>query len=358
MPRKTHQSPDPQYRRLVENAFDFLGRAIEELELHPKYSLINFYAAVELFLKARLMFEHWSLIVANKHQPDWNSFIAGDFVSVSLEEAAVKLEKIVRSRLTAQELRAFNEVRKHRNKMVHFYHESSLPKEGEQIRQVVAKQQLTAWYFLHKILAERWWDVFSDWSSELSDIDTRLRKHHAFLEVIFEDCKVEIQRRSSLGTRFEPCPSCGFPSKGHQEELHETYESCCIVCGLTDTCIAVECPSCNERVTFVEEGFADCPACHRSFEPISLAETLDGGQAAWASKDGDDSWALANCDQCDGYHTVMRRGDEEYFCTSCFATFDSVYVCGFCHEPNTGDMEDSYVTGCNHCDGLSGWKDD
>ena len=44
--------------RLVENAMDFLHRSIDEFSEHPKFSVIHFHAAVELFLKARLMAEH------------------------------------------------------------------------------------------------------------------------------------------------------------------------------------------------------------------------------------------------------------------------------------------------------------
>lgn len=80
--------------RLVENALDFLHHAIENLERFPKLSIINFYTAVELFLKARLLHEHWSLVVAK--DPDWDKFISGDFVSVSFEDACGRLSRIVK----------------------------------------------------------------------------------------------------------------------------------------------------------------------------------------------------------------------------------------------------------------------
>jgi hypothetical protein len=95
------------FKLLVENALDFLARSIEELRDRPKYSVIHFHAAVELFLKARLMSDHWSLIVTKRQEPDWEKFIKGEFQSVSLDEAASKLEKTVRSGLTYQELCAF-----------------------------------------------------------------------------------------------------------------------------------------------------------------------------------------------------------------------------------------------------------
>ena len=57
---------DEFFSQLVGNALDFAETAARELEPSPKYSLINFGAAVELFLKARLLSEHWALIIKNR----------------------------------------------------------------------------------------------------------------------------------------------------------------------------------------------------------------------------------------------------------------------------------------------------
>ena len=46
-------SSGQRFRSLVENALDFLNKAIGELKDGPKYSVIHFYAAVELFHGAR-----------------------------------------------------------------------------------------------------------------------------------------------------------------------------------------------------------------------------------------------------------------------------------------------------------------
>src|SRR5215211_1180617 len=106
---------DDLFERLVDNALDFLSRSIDDLERSPKYSVIHFHAAVELFVKARLMSEHLALVVAKRQDADWEKFVAGDFQFVSLEEAAGKLEKVVRSGLTKPSLQAFQNVGKHRN---------------------------------------------------------------------------------------------------------------------------------------------------------------------------------------------------------------------------------------------------
>lgn len=72
---------------LVRNAIDFLNRAIDELQENPKYSVVHFFAAIEIFLKARLLLEHWSLVHEEPGRANLTSFFQGDFRSVSLQEA-------------------------------------------------------------------------------------------------------------------------------------------------------------------------------------------------------------------------------------------------------------------------------
>ena len=329
MTEKDKVTTEQLFNRLVENALDFLARSIEELGGRPKYSVIHFHAAVELFLKARLMSDHWSLIVTKRQEPDWEKFVAGDFHSVSLDEAALKLEKAVRSGLTDQELRAFRDVMKHRNKMVHFFHETHPAEQGEQLLQAIAKQQLNAWYLLHRLLSGRWKNVFGAWLKQIKDIDGKLKKHHAFLQVIYDHLSEDIQNRKSAGSAFNTCPSCGFESQENQQELGEIYKAVCLVCGLVEECLAIECPNCGANVQCVNEGFSECDSCGKKFEPEDVANILlDEEKAYIAAKDGDDSWDLGNCSDCDGYHTVVRIDHEHYVCASCFGRFDSVQRCG------------------------------
>ena len=345
--------------RLVENGFDFLNKAIEDLQEHPKFSVIHFHAAVELFLKARLMEEHWSLVISHRQNPDWNKFISGNFQSVSLDGAADRLEKIVRNGLSKSELKSFLEITKHRNKAVHFFHEAhSSEQNSEQVRGIV-KQQLTAWYFLHHILTTRWKDVFSRWSESLLKVDKKLRSLHTFLQVVYDQIKPDIEKRKKDGEMFERCPSCLFESQHHGIDQKVVYEANCLVCGLNENALKIFCPFCGEDVTFINEGFGQCDNCSKRFEPDDLAYELIDEKAAYvAAKEGDSSWNLGNCSDCDGYHTVVRTEADEYICTSCFLTLEHLEYCDWCNEPNTGDMENSSWAGCNHCDGRAGWDRD
>ncbi|WP_146218743.1 hypothetical protein [Halomonas sp. LBP4] len=196
--------------RLVTNAIDFLSVSIESLAARPKHSVVAFYTSVERFLKARLLEEHWSLVVARKQEPEWEKFVSGDFQSVSLDESCRLLHKVAGSGLTDKEVRAFREVRNDRNKMVHFFHEAESDEDGRRLREEIAKKQLIAWYLLHRIIRGRWMAVFSEWTDEIDVIDRRLREHHQFLVVIYEHVKPKIDERIAAGFIYVACPSCGF----------------------------------------------------------------------------------------------------------------------------------------------------
>ncbi|UHD17855.1 hypothetical protein [Thiocapsa bogorovii] len=269
-------------------------------------------------------------------------------------------QEVVKSGLSKRELEVFREVTKHRNKTVHFFHEAHTSNEASALKQEVARKQLTAWYFLHRLITEQWKDVFAPWVSQIADVDKKLRGLHEFLSVVFENLSSEIDSRKANGFVFKQCPSCGFESQQHEDEQETIYESECLVCRLTERSLQIECPNCGETVFFENEGFSSCGNCGKRFEPEDVADILiDDGAAHIAAKDGDESWSPGNCGDCEGYHTVVRTPNDEYVCASCFGVFESLQWCQWCNEPNTGDMENSYWAGCNFCDGKAGWdKDD
>ena len=72
---------------LVSNGIDFLNRSVTDLKKRPKYSVINFCVGLEIFLKTRLIKEHWALVVTKPETAIIEQFRAGDFHSVSMEDA-------------------------------------------------------------------------------------------------------------------------------------------------------------------------------------------------------------------------------------------------------------------------------
>ncbi len=351
---------EEMFNQLVENAFDFLFKAVSEIGGQPKYSVIHFYTAVELFVKARLMKEHWSLVISQRQEADWDKFIAGDFQSVTLIEAANKLKKVVLSGLSKAEFEAFREVANDRNKMVHFFHEAHSEEESDKFKRDIVKKQLKAWFFLHQLLVVKWKAGFSPWDEKISELDKDLRKLHDFLQVVFDNLKPKLDENKKKGILYEECPSCSFEAQEHCEDENTIYEAQCLVCGLIKKNLNIQCAGCGETVTLKEEGFGQCQSCGKRLEPEDVAdELIDSGAAYIAAKEGDYSYGQGNCSHCDGYHTVVKTKNDEWICASCFGVFKSLEVCDWCDDLNTGDMEHSYVAGCNHCDGMAGWhKDD
>jgi hypothetical protein len=202
--------------RLVENALDFLNVAIEQFEEKPKHSIINFYSAVELFLKARLLYEHWSLVVTSN--PDKQRFAAGDFQSVSFEDACTRLQRIVQSPLPDNARLSFDVVRKHRNKMVHFFHEGDSKKAslGD-----IAAEQLRAWHHLNALLSGQWRREFDNLKPKLAVIESKLSRHRQYLRVKFDELGEQIAAIQERGGRIEPCESCGFKAAEATEILDD-----------------------------------------------------------------------------------------------------------------------------------------
>lgn len=342
--------------RLMENALDFLDRAVDDLEKHPKFSLINFYTAVELFLKARLMMEHWTLVVSSKQEPDLDKFQRGDFQSVTLDLANDRLTRVAKSGLTSQELKIIKDVGIHRNQMVHFFHVSSAKGEADAARRGVVRLQLTAWYALHNVLTGQWAEKFKKWKKQVVRIDRNLRKQKEYLKVVFDNKTGDLAQLRADGVLLLTCPSCSFKARKHEKDLDSPYKAECLVCGLEDTCINIECDNCKRLLRFVGDGYTTCK-CGREYSPDDLAEALtDQGAALVAAMEGDFT-ENANCGDCDGHHSVVEI-EGEYFCTGCFGLFDHIEFCGCCNEGNTSDMEHSAWSGCNHCDGRAGWDRD
>jgi len=338
-------------KNLVGNALDFLKRAIEEFDQYPKYSVIHFYTALELFLKARLLDEHWSLVVSTK--PDWKKFIEGDFVSVTFEEACTRLDKILQAPLPESSKNKFNKIREHRNKMVHFFHNAKTsPKEMDKI----AAEQLSAWYDLHKIITVSWGKVFARWKPEFTQIERKLKKYREYLTAKFSSLKNEIAALKAKGVKIKTCPVCGFESARTIEIVEGLEKIVCMVCDYSTQYLVFQCPGCQQEVLLIDGSAFICSECGYQCDESELVNTINEEPATHENY-GDNPYP-ANCGNCDGYHTVASyKGGS--LCVVCLDyTADDLKYCSWCSEANTRDMSESEYKGCGQCEGNPHWHDD
>lgn len=338
---------------LARNAFDFLERGIGEFDTAPKYSVIHFCAAVEMLLKARLMKEHWSLVVSKPEQANLAKFMAGDFTSVTMDEARARIRDIAGEDIAGDAFNSFRTLANHRNKMIHFFH-AGVDGEEEAKAQIVA-EHCRSWFHLHRLL-NRWDAYFHGFRPEISRADRAMKTHRKYLSAKFKALKPELEANRKADNKPNLCSACGFKAAVPEAIDAQIATLECLVCDHAETQVEIDCPRCKEAVVIASEGYAKCAHCGGSIEPKHLVDALTKDVAG--TKDHFETGLPANCGNCDGYQTVVGCGDT-YFCACCFELSDHVEQCDWCNELNTGDMEFSRFNGCGQCEGQrSHVKDD
>jgi len=333
---------------LAANAFEFLSRSSAEFAESPKFSIIHFCAGLEMLLKARLMREHWSLIVSKPEQAHRQAFLDGAFVSVTLEQTWSRLRDIVGLPLNESAQKAFNEVSKHRNMAIHFFH-SGLEKNDKTLEKIVI-QQGQAWFHLHRLLSA--WPEFEAYREEIEATERSLRGHRKYLVGKFEVLKPELDILKKQGHSLMACRVCDFEAAIASQFDQYLFDLECKVCDHQEIVVELKCPSCHNDTLLGADRI--CQACGLEVGTDELVDAfVDAGDAHRAAMEGDCHYGMANCHACDGHFSAFVCGDR-YLCSECFDVVESVEVCQWCNEPNTGDMEDSYWAGCNFCDGAAG----
>src|SRR3972149_11333392 len=211
MPKPRRVNPTEFFESVTENALDFLEIAARQLEKSPKQSLINFTAAVELFLKARLMIEHWSLIVDKPQSAKIKDFLNGNFRSVTPTEAIQRLENIASEVISSHEQNAFKKIVDHRNKLVHFFHADYAKAKKSAVERVLL-EQIQAWFYLHRLLIQCWEKHFLKFENRIKKVDKLIKNNRKYLEGKFKALLPDIDKLKKKGVEFVTCNKCDYAS--------------------------------------------------------------------------------------------------------------------------------------------------
>lgn len=334
MPKQNQSDKLAEMQRLLtESAFDFLERAIEEFEKAPKYSVIHFCSAVEQFLKARLMMEHWTLVVSQnrknqKEESRFNldAFLHGNFHSVGLDECFDRLTGVAKTKLSKEDQNCFKILAEHRHRVIHFYHE-----ELETGKISLASEQTRGWFVLKKLLSDSWRVEFKEYANKIASIEVKMRIYHPYLEQVFKEQEPKIIGLIESGVAFRDCPSCGFESF-EKTVLLDSYihQEQCLVCGH------------KSFTSHTESGD------HLIDDPSEILSRLDF--------DPKQIEVIGHCYDCDELNSVIHIGGR-YLCLRCLEIFDTMHACD-CGALNTSLPQDadgggdvSAWLGCVECDG-------
>ncbi|PCI00527.1 MAG: hypothetical protein COB76_03410 [Alphaproteobacteria bacterium] len=349
-------------KSLIDNGFDFLGRAIQQFKTEPKYSVINFCAAIEILLKARLMHEHWSLVIATKGHPDIGKFKKGDFKSINFNELIPRIESVTGEKVPSDVTLCFKGLANHRNKMVHFFHEAHTDARKEELLEEIAVEQSSCWFFLRRLL-EGWENIFGEYADKINLINASMKEHDIYLDTVFSRISPEINQDKERGVIFINCKRCKKEASEQFQKTNHIFESKCRVCLLNNRFLKVPCnkDNCSGSIK-IEEGdtLFYCETCDETMEHSEISEKLETNGPV--TPDDYHCHVQTNCALCCELDSVVENDNSYYICTNCFYfTQNDIGQCGWCSENQIGggDLDGSTWSGCEFCDGQAGhMKDD
>lgn len=354
--KEDNEQTDSPFQLLVENALDFAEASIRQLETEPKFSAINFYTALELFLKARLVHEHWSLAVSNLQKASKDEFQQADFQSIGLEEAKLRIKNTLPASeaLTDGETKAYEALRRRRNKAVHFYHPDYLGSH----RSEVAVEQFIAWRYLHQRLKGPWAEYFVAAAERIESLNAKISKYQSYLDAVFDDywerTKATNSRKHKAGRSLNPVGFCVSCEKQAVEPAGRYTKhilvGVCRVCDEEQPLATLPCRKCSNETAVSPWKPLECLTCGEEFqfEAVSMKEAVDAASL-------DESFGY--CHLCDAspLPTVMALrlddGERALLCSRClnFEKGGWLEICDWCGAMVTGPIGTERDPGCIRC---------
>jgi hypothetical protein len=349
---KKRSDSNKMFDSLVRNALDFLQRSVKELQESPKYSVIDFCTAIELFLKARLLVEHWVLVLENldAKQATLSNFRQGDFKSVGTEAAFQRLEKLLGLQIDENAKKVFKQIRDHRNSLIHFFHPTYAEKPDSTAIQSVIAEQCRGWFYLHPLLTKTWRNFFASYLSDIELINLAMLHNRAFLRVKFEALSQDIEKGKARGIVFLACEACGFDSARVATErlIGPLFSVECLVCNNQGRVFQIQCPNCSnntivhnlfmsqpDRETYaldsIEVPCKACPTLIKFEDILNMYPPFDPDESS--------PQFLALCgNYC--LHTNQKSAvhfGDKWVCLSCCEVETEVWDCDNCGQLFTGE---------------------
>lgn len=187
-----------------------------------------------------------------------------------------------------------------------------------------------------------------------------MKKHHAYLSTVFNQIKDSIHDEKKQGVFFKSCPSCQFESCKQSKITDNVVNYKCLVCSFEEEVIIIYCPECENsiEITEIESEPFECLECGYQINNEYIAEILD---TEITTRDNyKEPTITINCANCCKHDSGIIHHDL-FICSNCHTISKYLAHCDWCIEGQIagGDLEDSFLDGCEFCDGRLGHlKDD
>lgn len=337
---------------LVRNAIDFLKESVVELEEKPKYSIINFCTAVELFLKAILMLEHWSLIYEDPKRANFDQFLQGNFKSIGMIDSIKRLKEVVGFDITEDEKKCFDKIREHRNQLIHFFNRAYIDKPDAKIVETVTVEECKGWFYLYQLLTKKWKDEFSEYLSEIDKLNQLMLEKRKYLQAKFDALSPDIEKYKMQGIKFSTCQACKYESGKEKVIAKPLISNNCLVCEMQSRKIRISCPDCENNIDIYELGEGKCDNCEESVDMEYLVENYAKPVYLGSGMFEESRAYCSYCEYSEKQSVVCL--ENTWVCLSCLEIHQEIGSCDYCYELIAGDLEDSFLSGCFMCDGQMG----
>lgn len=351
--KQERRTKEQLFDALVRNALGFVNTSFDHLQHKPKNAIVDLYTAIELFLKARLMTEHWTLMLSKPETGDLQKLAVGDFLSVYLDDALKRIQSILGEQIDKDASDNFKALGEHRNQIVHFAH-SGMDNPSKTQAGVIA-EAWTSWHYLYALLTGPWDEVFKPYATELYVLNQRMMRQGEFIKARFEILKPQIEIQERKGNKIARCGHCHMPAAIVGEIHTWGTDYACMVCGVDDTALVecntqLPCPGCNTPFKFFQQDLHACPTCDHELNTDILIDLCS--QHFTEGDDWCDEGAvhIASCHNCKHPNPSVFYIEGMWSCVSCFDRGWSAVTCERCSEFVTGDMETIQYFACHKCE--------
>ena len=323
--------------RILKNSLSFLLEGVEQIEKRPKQSIVSFWTGVELFIKSILVDEHWSLITKDPKSVNHERFQSGDFISIDFSQSIILLENIFNIELDKKTKRAFDTLRRHRNKIVHFTDQEIADKNALELCDIFAEMS-AVWEELNGLQLIPI-DFDNNTVAHLYDnITNAVENHRVILEGKFRHAYAT-KLRYIDSKEILQCACCNYKAVILQPVNDILHETTCLVCNDMEDVIKIQCKKCK-NVVLLHRSETACTKCNHKIDKIT---TVFNQRLKMENS------IVATCHRCSSKSVIDI--DSIWFCLNCYS-YHLVNICERCGAYVTHGTKNSRLSGCICCDEL------
>jgi hypothetical protein len=195
----------------IANGIDYLQSVVNHLAGEPtvwdlKYAVLHLQSATEVLLKARLLQEHWSLVLKDPGKADRARFENGEFESCGTTEAISRLRGIVGIVVPETDTKEIAQLAKWRNALQHYG--LSVPARAVESRAAQVLDILIRFVTDHLIPGLSGEEA--DYADEgMYTVRSRLTEIEAFIKARMDRLRPELE---PYADQTITCPECSQPA--------------------------------------------------------------------------------------------------------------------------------------------------